>query len=162
MSVTTTHPRRARRATIAGLVLTALAAGTVTATAAPASATASGREMGVRIWSMPTTAAQNLTTAEIATSARASTTTTAASVWIDVASSVAGARVRTRPINGTVLRLMPYQGRAWALCRVPMPDGFDWTFVRYAGIQGWVRNDLIYPVQYTTPNAPPFRLVPRC
>jgi hypothetical protein len=160
---TTAPPRRGRRATIAGLVLSALAAATAVATAAPASATASGREMGVRIWSAPTAAAQNLAASSPINTAGMRTAAAAASLeWIDVYSTVGGARVRDIPINGRILRLIPYGGRAWALCRIPANDGYDWTWVSYAGIKGWVRNDLIYPVQYTYPGAPPFRLVPRC
>lgn len=156
---TTTPVRRGRRATMAGLVLTALAATLAVATAGPASGSASGREMGVRIGSAPTAVAQNLA----ATSPINHTAAAAASLeWIDVYATVAGARVRAIPINGTVLRLIPYLGRAFALCRIPANDGYDWTWVSYAGIKGWVRNDLIYPIQFTYPGAPPFRLVPRC
>lgn len=143
---TATQPRRARRATIAGLVLGALAAGTAVAGAAPASATASGRDMGVRIWSMPTAAAQNLAATSHSTGAR--TAAAAASLeWIDVSSVVGGARVRAMPINGQILRLIPYGGRAYALCRLPANDGYDWTWVSDAGAKGYVRNDLITPVQ---------------
>jgi hypothetical protein len=149
IAATTARPRRGRRATMAGLVLTALAAATVVAMAAPASATATGREMGVRIGSAPTAAARTVAAAS-------------ALDWIDVYATVSGARVRATPINGTVLRLIPYLSRAFALCRIPANDGFDWTWVSYAGAKGWVRNDLIYPVQFTYPGAPPFHLVPRC
>lgn len=159
---TQAHPRRVGRATIAGLVLSALATATATA-ATPAAASANTRDMGVRIGSMPIVAAQNLATTGQITAAGARTVTAASGLqWIDVASAVGGARVRALPINGRILRLMPYGGRAWALCRIPANDGFEWTWVSYAGIKGWVRNDLIYPVQYTYPGAPPFRLVPRC
>lgn len=160
---TPTHPRRVRRATIAGLVLSALATATAVATAAtPAAASANGRDMGVRI-SAPTVAAQNLAATGQLTAGVARTATAAAGLqWIDVASAVGGARVRALPINGRILRLIPYGGRAWALCRIPANDGYDWTWVSYAGTKGWVRNDLIHPVQYTYPGAPPFRLVPRC
>jgi hypothetical protein len=144
-------------------MLSTLAAATVVATAAPASAAASGRDMGVRIESVPSAAAQNLAASGQITTAAARSATAAASLeWIDVYSTVAGARVRAIPINGTILRLIPYLGRAWALCRIPANDGYDWTWVSYAGVNGWVRNDLIYPVQFTYPGAPPFRLVPRC
>lgn len=147
---------------MAGLVLTALAAATVVATSGPASASATGREMGVRIGSAPATA-QNMTATGPMPAAGVRTAAAAASLeWIDVYATVAGARVRAVPITGTVLRLIPYLGRAWALCRVPANDGYDWTWVSYAGVKGWVRNDLIYPVQFTYPGAPPFRLVPRC
>lgn len=159
----TVRPRRARRATIAGLVLTALAAATGAATAGPASATANGREMGVRIWSMPTTAAHHVNSASQSSTTTVRTAAAAASlVWIDVVSVVGGARVRAMPINGAVLRLIPYGGRASALCWVPANDGYAWTWVYYAGIKGYVRNDLITPVQYTYPGAPPYRAVPKC
>jgi hypothetical protein len=123
------HPRRARRATIAGLVLTALATTGALATAGPAAATASGREMGVRIWSAPTATAQNLAATGPLTATGARTATAAA-------------------------------GLEW--CRIPANDGYHWTWVSYAGIKGWVRNDPICPVQDTYPGAPPFRLVPQC
>lgn len=160
-----TQPRRARRTTIAGLVLGAVAAATAVATAGPASATANTRDMGVRIWSMPTGATPALAaTGQASTVGGVRTAAVAAASleWMDVVSVVGGARVRAIPINGRILRLIPYGGRASALCRLPANDGYDWTWVSYAGVKGYVRNDLISPVQYTYPGAPPFRPVPRC
>ena len=141
-----------------GLALTAMAA----ATAGPASATTDGRELSVRIGSAPTAVAQNLAASNPINATGVRAAAAASLDWIDVYATVASARVRATPINGTILRLIPYGGRASALCRIPANDGYDWTWVSYASIKGWVRNDLIYPVQFTYPGAPPFRLVPRC
>jgi hypothetical protein len=82
--------------------------------------------------------------------------------WTEVVSVAAGARIRTRPITGTVIGLIPLGAHFWVSCQTRAADGYIWGYANHASRLGWVRKDLWEVVRYTAPGAPAPRPIPWC
>lgn len=87
---------------------------------------------------------------------------TARGAWTAVIGVVDGARIRTQPVTGSVLGLIPYHVYYWISCKARAPDGSVWGYATHAGRYGWVRSDLWEIVRFTAPAAPPTRPIPWC
>jgi hypothetical protein len=73
-----------------------------------------------------------------------------------------GARIRTHPVTGTILGLIPLNDWFWVSCKTKAPDGTVWGYATHAGRYGWVRSDLWEIIRTTVPNGPPTREIPWC
>ena len=82
--------------------------------------------------------------------------------WTNVISIVDGARIRTRPVSGTVIGLIPVNVRFSVSCKVRGRDGYAWGYSIHKGRLGWVRGDLWEVIYYTYPGAPAPRPIPWC
>ena len=78
--------------------------------------------------------------------------------WIEAHAIANGARIRSTPINGTVVAVMPYGDVVWTSCRRFARDGWWWAWVAYNDwgnhwVSGWTRGDLVRMVRpYTLPS----------
>jgi hypothetical protein len=90
------------------------------------------------------------------------TALTSRSGWTEVISVADGARIRTSPVNGTVIGLIPNRTYFYISCKIRASDGYIWGYANHAGRLGWVRGDLWTPVLYTAPSAPAPRPIPWC
>jgi hypothetical protein len=82
--------------------------------------------------------------------------------WTEVIGVVDGARIRTRPVDGSVIGLIPYGDYYWISCKTRGSDGYIWGYAQHERRYGWVRDDLWDVVYYTAPNAPSPRPIPWC
>ncbi|MFI7679543.1 hypothetical protein [Actinophytocola sp. NPDC049390] len=82
--------------------------------------------------------------------------------WTEVIAVVDGARIRTRPVSGTVIGLISRNAYFSVSCKVRGRDGYTWGYSIHKGRLGWVRGDLWAVVYYTYPNAPAPRPIPWC
>lgn len=82
--------------------------------------------------------------------------------WTYVVGVVDGARIRTKPVTGTVIGLIPYGAYYWTSCKVRGSDGYIWGYANHDRRYGWVRDDLWDVVYFTAPNAPAPRPIPWC
>lgn len=87
---------------------------------------------------------------------------TARDGWTAVIAVVDGARIRTQPVTGTILGLIPINDWFWVSCKKKAPDGTVWGYSTHAGRYGWVRKDLWEIIRSTVPNGPPTREIPWC
>jgi hypothetical protein len=82
--------------------------------------------------------------------------------WTAVIGIADGARIRTQPVTGTVVGLIPYHAYYWIYCKTRASDGTVWGYATHQGRYGWVRSDLWEIVRFTAPTAPPTRPIPWC
>jgi hypothetical protein len=82
--------------------------------------------------------------------------------WTYVVGVVDGARIRTQPVTGTIIGLIPDGAFYWISCKTRGSDGYDWGYATHEGRYGWVRADLWAVVYFTAPNAPAPRPIPWC
>jgi len=82
--------------------------------------------------------------------------------WTLVVGVADGARIRTQPVTGTIVGLIPYGAYYWISCQTRGSDGYNWGYANHEGRYGWVRDDLWDVVYFTAPNAPPPRPIPWC
>jgi hypothetical protein len=82
--------------------------------------------------------------------------------WIAVTATADGARIRSRPVNGTVLGTIPYGAGFWVACTRGASDGHAWGWSYRGGTYGWVRGDLWEVEQHTGPGGAGTPQVPRC
>jgi hypothetical protein len=82
--------------------------------------------------------------------------------WTYVVGVVDGARIRTKPVTGTVIGLIPYGAYYWISCKVRGSDGYIWGYANHDRRYGWVRDDLWDVVYFTAPTAPAPRPIPWC
>ena len=86
----------------------------------------------------------------------------ARSEWTEVNAVVDGARIRTKPITGTVVGLISKGTYFYINCQVRGSDGYIWGYAKHNRRNGWVRKDLWEVVYYTAPTAPAPRPIPWC
>lgn len=82
--------------------------------------------------------------------------------WTNVITIVDGARIRTRPVSGTVIGLIPLRTRFSVSCKTRGRDGHAWGYSIHKGRLGWMRGDLWEVIYYTYPGAPAPRPIPWC
>lgn len=82
--------------------------------------------------------------------------------WTHVIAIADGARIRTRPVSGTVIGLLPLNTQFAVSCKARGRDGYIWGYSIHKGRLGWVRDDLWDVVYYTAPGAPAPRPIPWC
>lgn len=82
--------------------------------------------------------------------------------WTAVVGVVDGARIRTTPVTGTIVGLIPYNAYYGISCRTRALDGTVWGYAMHEGRYGWVRSDLWEIVRFTAPHAPSPRPIPWC
>jgi len=79
----------------------------------------------------------------------ASDTRAAALSWLPARSAGSGVRIRTNPVNGTVLGLVPFRAYLWIWCARGGSDGRPWFWTTYdtgsRWITGWTSSEWIYP-----------------
>jgi len=82
--------------------------------------------------------------------------------WTHVIAVADGARIRTRPVSGTVIGLIARDTQFAVSCKSRARDGYIWGYAIHKGRLGWVRDDLWDIVYYTAPGAPAPRPIPWC
>lgn len=82
--------------------------------------------------------------------------------WTSVVGVVDGARIRTTPVTGGIVGLIPHNAYYWISCNKKGADGYAWGYATHSGRYGWVRSDLWEVVQFTAPGAPAPRPIPWC
>ncbi|GAB1512518.1 hypothetical protein [Actinophytocola sp. KF-1] len=82
--------------------------------------------------------------------------------WTFVIAIVDGARIRTRPVSGTVIGLIPRHAQFMVSCKTRARDGYVWGYSLHNDRRGWVRGDLWEVMQFTAPGAPAPRPIPWC
>jgi hypothetical protein len=75
---------------------------------------------------------------------------------------VAGARIRTQPVNGSVIGLIPRGDWFFVQCKRRASDGYVWGYGHHNGRWGWVRDDLWDVIYGTAPGASAPRPIPWC
>lgn len=181
MNTTITTPTTAavgcgRRAVLAGLALAAVVTGGALATAVPATATPDRAASATALASPPAIPAvpdvgrpgdvvgtQRVPTIDPSgnrVQPGAATTravpTTATIVIVD------GARIRTQPVNGTVIGLVQKNDWFFVNCKRRASDGYVWGYGHNNGRWGWMRDDLWDVIYFTAPGAPSPRPIPWC
>lgn len=173
--------RLVQRGVIAGFALAALAIGGPLALAAPAAATAApGRSVPVTPPAVPGVPDVGALGEEIGRQTEptidphgnlvwpSKSDNTAAdgsavrSGWTYVVGIADGARIRTQPVTGTSIGLIPYGAYYWISCQTRGSDGYNWGYATHDGRYGWVRDDLWDVVYFTAPHAPAPRPIPWC
>jgi hypothetical protein len=87
---------------------------------------------------------------------------TARDGWTAVIAIADGARIRTQPVTGTILGLIPINDWFWVSCKQKASDGTVWGYATHARRYGWVRKDLWEIIRSTAPHGPPTREIPWC
>lgn len=76
--------------------------------------------------------------------------------------TAAGARIRTRPVNGPVVGLISRGDWFLVQCQRRAGDGYVWGYGHNNGRWGWVRDDLWDVIYSTAPGASAPRPIPWC
>lgn len=74
----------------------------------------------------------------------------------------AGARIRTQPVNGSVIGLISRGDWFFVRCQRRAGDGYVWGYGHNNGRWGWVRDDLWDVIYSTAPGASAPRPIPWC
>ena len=82
--------------------------------------------------------------------------------WTAVIAVVDGARIRTQPVTGVILGLIPVDDWFYVSCKQKASDGTVWGYATHARRYGWVRSDLWAIIRSTAPHSPPAREIPWC
>ena len=56
---------------------------------------------------------------------------------------LAGANLRSEPVDGAILVAVPYRDAVTVTDEQPAGDGYEWSASRYQDFQGWIRSDLL-------------------
>jgi hypothetical protein len=173
---TTAAVGHGRRAALAGLALAAVVTGGALATAVPATATPDRAASATALASPPAIPGvpdvgrpgevvdpQRVPTidphgnrVQPGSATTRAVGTTATIVIVD------GARIRTQPVNGTVIGLVQKNDWFFVNCKRRASDGYVWGYGHNNGRWGWMRDDLWDVIYFTAPGAPSPRPIPWC